>query len=451
LKKILIKNNKRAGFYSAFLCLCIFSSLSCASTQPTVQPQINSLMIAQRYPQALNMLGRNPLVYGSNNRLLFLYDLGLVNHQYGHYDESIRIFEKAKTIYDELYTRSLARIGASWVWNDYTLPYRGEDYERVHLNIFQALNYAALGDVSEALVEARDVNSILNAINLQYPEKKKNAYKEDAFARLLMGILYEMSGNPWDRQEAYVSYRKALDIYESDYQDRYDVAVPQILKESLLSLSKVFSEKDYQEYRSQFGSVSVHPYKERNQQAEVVLVQSFGLAPIKVVGYFIVPVPDMPVAKVAFPRYKKRYYYQEDQYLIARDKNSGREFRKPMEIGQDIEKIALKNLEDRKVRVMVKAVARAAAKVLVEKEIEKSIEKKHGEDSADWFRVGSSLYNLYTEQADLRSWQTLPAQIRLSRLTLPPGDYCIFLDSEEFADISIKSGQKKLLLIHSPQ
>jgi len=76
--------------------------------------------------------------------------------------------------------------------NDLTLPYEGEDFETVLINVVAALNYVLLNQWDDALVEARKVDHKLNVINDRYD--KKNVYKEDAFARYLSGILYEGKG-----------------------------------------------------------------------------------------------------------------------------------------------------------------------------------------------------------------------------------------------------------------
>ena len=44
------------------------------------------------------------------------------------------------------------------------------------------------------------------------------------------------------------------------------------------------------------------------------------------------------------------------------------------------------------------------------------------------FGLLSSIYNFYSEQADLRSWQSLPAQIRVARLFLRPGHRHLLLE-----------------------
>ena len=132
----------------AFLLSLFFAG--CASS-PAIQPQINSLVVAERFDQALKILEQNKEGYGKNNELLFLLDEAMVLHLSGEFEKSIAAFAQAKEKFDVLYTRSLSRITASLIINDYTMPYRGEDFERVMINIFQALNYVMIGNIEEGV------------------------------------------------------------------------------------------------------------------------------------------------------------------------------------------------------------------------------------------------------------------------------------------------------------
>ncbi len=79
------------------------------------------------------------------------------------------------------------------------------------LNYYKALNYINLGRYDEALVECRRINIKLNQLNDKYKDKK-NKYSGDAFAHLLMGIIYDASK---DYNNAFIAYRNALEVYET--------------------------------------------------------------------------------------------------------------------------------------------------------------------------------------------------------------------------------------------
>lgn len=424
---------------------------SCATVPPSVQPQVNTLVVAERFPQALKVLEDGEKAYGKNNELLYKLDQGLVLHLAGRYAESITVFEQAKRLYDELYTRSLTRISGSWLWNDYALPYRGEDFERVLVNIFQAVNFAALGQWDEALVEARDVDRVLTAINDQYGASQKNAYREDAFARLLSGLLYETAGGRQNLNDALIDYRKALTAYDQDYQPRYGVEAPLVLKQNLLATAQYFQDDDAAVLRRRWPDLKFPAMADKGRRATIYLIHYSGLSPVKVQDSVVLPVPDGSLVKMAFPKYEPRYnaYEPARGTLTARETGGPAIFVEESQTGEDIAGLAVQNLADRRLRVMAKAVLRPLGKYLAERAAERKVEDRAGRTSAGFFQLGAGLYNLFSEQADLRCWQTLPAQIRIARLVLDPGDYQLSFGDRDLGAVSLQAGETKFYVVRT--
>lgn len=433
--KTFIRNSRQyIGFlFLPFLCSC--------ATAPSIQPQINQLVLAGRINKALAIIDNQPEAYGSHNKLLYLLDHGLLLHLSKNYKESISVFDQAKLEFDHLFTKSLTKMAGTWVINDYAAPYRGEDFERVALNIFQALNYANSGYIEDALVEARDVDSKLNAINSQYSIDYKSVYKEDAFARFLMGILYEIGGTKDDLNDAFISYIKAAEVYELNYTQNYGLNTPSILKENILTTVELMGPLEFQKYRRNNKDVQFFSLQEKKRKAEVYLIQYNGFSPIKVQDSVPIPLPDRHIIKLAFPRYISRVWQIKSSRLKAKSEFK-EEFLAETELCQDISAIARRDLANRKARVIAKAVLRPAGKYFIEKELGKNIRKRYGEDSAEGFTFISNLYNLSSEQADLRSWQTLPAEIRIARLLLDQGTYEFTV--ENFNDEKKKIREVKL-------
>ena len=430
-----------------FLILALSLS-SCASVM-TVEPQVNRLASSGRYAQALEVLNDRQAVYGKHNQLLFLLEKGMVLHLNGQYRESIPVFEDAKRLAEELYTESVSKIAASWVINDYALPYQGEDFERVMVNIFQALNYAALQDFESALVEARDVDSRLAAVNAQYPPGQKNVYREDAFARLLAGILYESEGSYSGLNDAFISYEKAYQAYTRDYREQYGVEPPRVLLENLCTMAGWMGDASAEEYKALLPGQDCPDLKKKAQQGEVIIIQYHGLSPVKRPETVLVPLPGGYVSSFSFPKYSKRPGADGARMISVRNQR-GDVVRSQTETGQDISRIAIKNLADRKARILLKGVARPIGRYFIEKHIENEIAEKHGKEESRWFPLLAGFFNLAVEQADLRSWQTLPAEIRVARFMLDPGHYAVYLDPDILlGKVTLAPGQKRFILFRS--
>jgi hypothetical protein len=96
------------------------------------------------------------------------------------------------------------------------------------------------------------------------------------------------------------------------------------------------------------------------------------------------------------------------------------------ELAEDITAIASKALDERVAMIYLKSGGRALLKFLAAEKMKSEL-KKDDKSTAKNF-LGSLAIDLVmgaTEQADLRTWRTLPAQIQLARLNLAPGYYTL--------------------------
>ena len=191
--------------YTSIVTLIIISACGPATHH---YAQVNVHLVEERYEEADKVIEDQEKKYGKRNLVLYDFDRALTLHLAGRYKESNGFLERAENRIDELYTKSITSEISAMFTNDNRLPYEGEDFEKVMVNILGALNYVYLGEWDEALVEGRKVDLKLNLINDRY--EKKNIYKEDAFARYLSGILFESQG---ELNDAFIAYRKAFEAY----------------------------------------------------------------------------------------------------------------------------------------------------------------------------------------------------------------------------------------------
>ena len=148
--------------------------------------------------------------YGTKGRLLYDMDRGMVLQLAGQYRQSSEALEQAEEEVERLYTRTIRSETAAFLTNDNVLPYEGDAYEHVLINVIKALNYASQGQLQEALVEARRIDHRLNVLSDRVKETSK--YRNDGFARYLSGILYEATG---DLNNAFIAYRNAYEAYRA--------------------------------------------------------------------------------------------------------------------------------------------------------------------------------------------------------------------------------------------
>lgn len=426
------------------LCAGILA-VSCASLDP-LQSQVESLLISHQTTQALQRIeGAREKGYGRRNRLLYELDRGLVLTLAERWAEATGAFENAKNILDELYTASLTAEAGSFMINDLTLPYAGEDFEAAQVHYFEAKCYAGQGKFEEALVEARQTDLLLNRLNDRYDEHK-NVYREDAFLRYFSALLWEAAGHPND---ALIADEKAWEAYTGSYAEAgYATPPPEGLRADLLRLSAALGIRA-DAWRGTLGESDSQPIP--HGWGEVVLFHESGFAPRKVENRITVPMPDGYLLPVALPRFERR-----PPALTRVELRAGEEGPSARgEFVQDLEGIAVKNLEDRMLRVTAKAIARATAKYLAAKAAQKETKKQTGDDekAKNVFRLMNALHAAM-ERADTRSWRLLPARIHVARLRLPAGTHDLLArasgaggvgEDHAFPSVSVPAGGKVFL------
>lgn len=450
------KEAHRAAPYRPVVLVTLLSVLLLAACAPKVNYSLlEGYVRADDCDRATGYVEGRADKYGPNRKLLFLLDAATVKMLCDDFEGSNRYFHEAEELAEALWTKSITREAASFIVNDYTIPYSGEDFERALINLFAALNYAVMGRLEEALVECRRLDANLSVYNQKY--EKKNVYKEDAFGRYLSGLIYESVG---ELDDAYIDYRKSFEAFQ-DYGRNYGTAAPSALLEDLVRVgrrtgrveelalllgdSPVPEEDEISREYDAAGGPEGGVDGPEEGHARIILIGFSGFAPVKEESKIVVPTSAGPIA-VAFPRYRVQPPGCQSMRLLAHSPGGTREA--PAQLVEDINRIAVKSLEDRMGRVIAKVAARAVVKQVAIDAATRGIEDK---DTRDLSRYLLNVLNVFVEKADTRSWRTLPGEIYLARLDVPEGSYqieALHCGSETgIADeISLKKGETRFFL-----
>ena len=187
------------------------------------------------YQSALNATANNKFLKKKRNSLLYHLELGRLFHLKGQYEESNKHLNFADDLMD--YQNSLADFAASVLINSSAKKYRAEDFEKILIHYYKALNYSYLNQTEDALVEVRRINLKEQELS----ENGKRKYNKDAFGHLLMGQIYERAH---EYNNAFIAYRNAYEAYTDDYV-KLGAHAPSQLKLDLLKtayLSGLYSE-----------------------------------------------------------------------------------------------------------------------------------------------------------------------------------------------------------------
>jgi len=158
-----------------------FLFLSCASTSAAYR-KIDSAVYQNDFERGIAeiVIGqeKNRPIYPEKNAVSLFLDKGILEHYAGNYSSSSRDLENAERLIRESFTKSITGEIASYIANDNTKEYPGEDYEDIYLNVFNALNYYHNNNPEEAMVEIRKItmpNGKLDLLSRKYEEGNKSA------------------------------------------------------------------------------------------------------------------------------------------------------------------------------------------------------------------------------------------------------------------------------------
>lgn len=390
--------------------------------------------------------------YGSKSRVLYGMDRGMTLQLAGDYQQSNAVLEQAEDEVERLYTKSIRTETAAFLLNDTLLPYEGDPHEQVLINVLKALNYAQLGLWQDALVEARRIDHRLNVITDR--TKDKEAYRDDAFARYVSGILYESIG---DINNAFIAYRKAYETYEASRGWSRTPAPKQLREDVLRTAEALHLTQELTDYQRIFSGTTWENSQALQQLAQVVVISYNGRAPRKEDQFLDLPISldalqlvllnrgfsqtnrhgnraadavlyglNGRVVRVALPRLvsQKTRVPTDRVDLVGED---GARRTVETELVHNVTALADKALSDRMAGITVKALARAALKFSLAEGATRGAQQAAGKDAAPWvgLAVGLLTHGLAvgTEEADKRSWQTLPDEFHLARAWVPPGRY----------------------------
>ena len=322
---------------------------------------------------------------------------GMLRQMKGDYKGSNEIFEVAKNKIEELYGVSVSEQTGALIVNDTLRSYSGDRYEQVLLHAYMAMNYLKLNDLDSARVEMLQADVKMQ----EWGEEPE----EDPFVRYLSGLIYEALG---EKDQALVAYRKAKQAYQASNQN---IGVPDVLKKDLLRLlSEEGLKNELRALKKEFKLKSFKASSTSKKMGELVVVLSAGLAPVRGEASITVPSGDEVVdtVKIAIPK-----YFNSSPIFSAN--LSARGVSASLELVEDVDALARAALDSDLPIITARAVVRA----LVKHKTQKKVKEERGE----LMGFLATVTNLVTEQADTRSWTSLPRTIQLTRIKLPTGSH----------------------------
>jgi uncharacterized protein len=386
----------------------------------------------EHFEQAMENLDKSRIASSSQDYVLYKMERGMLAYLNQKYSSAIQELKSADDKIEELYTTSLTRTAATFIINDSMSDYSGEAHERVLLPLFASIAYFANQEPNKARAEIRRTYELLNA--LQEENKGKNSFKRDAFAHYLSGFVYE-SQKEWDA--AIVEYRTALESLEGELPSSEAI---ELIGASLGSLAEYRKRPDMIKLAQKaYPSGSWEKLQDLKDKGEILVIYECGKSSIKVPQDFFLPLGDSLV-RISFPVYVRQTFLSQGATVTLNGERAGRTL-----LLEDIDEMARKSLEDRRLKDFAKMTARLIAKGALNKKLS---------DANPLLGLVMNVTSLITETADTRSWTSLPANLQVLRKSIPSHSDVIVRIEPQYGKpferiLNVKPGEKRLLRIRT--
>jgi hypothetical protein len=376
---------------------------------------------------------------------------GMVNYMQGDYDSCIDkwlVAERMMEKFDRRPVVSVREIGeniGTLAINDYLMTYQGMTYERVLLHIYLALAYIMKNDPEGARIELKKAEQVQKDGFERWKEKRSKqlrgypeasnieekmldvyhsrygmtenftSFSLNPLAFYLSGWLYEKEGYP---DEALIDYKRIWDLGIKTESLEHKIEDLGRSMEFSFRSSRRDTDKKY-------GSLFII-----HQQGLIPALEELRI-PLVIRGSFVMMA--IPVYPNASPLKMGLRVRSGDTEIETREL-------------VNVYSLAKESLKERVPGIAVRELARMILKANASRQM-----SKRGGTLAS---MVTTIYNVVSEKADLRSWLMIPLSIQVGQIRLPQGRHCINLDlvgspASTKVEVEIQAGGYHILDVRS--
>jgi hypothetical protein len=388
--------------------------------------------------------GRRPL-YPEKNAVSLYLDKGLLEHYAGNYKDSAQDLIQAERLIQEAFTKSVTADIASYIANDNTKEYPGEDYEDLYINVFNALNFYNNGNTEGALVEIRKLtlsSEKLDMLSRKYEERTKSAgdYLMNGLNKIGLRVNPQLpQGNPVNfSNSALARYLSVLFYLDDRNEDSARIEFDQ-LKAAFTANSKVY----YNPIPKSIDGMRTIP----SGKARLNIIGFAGLSPVKEEKDFglLAPLePPFSVMKLKLPVLKKRP--SAIKRIEVEVQGQGKF---ELELLEDMTAVTEETYNARFANMFFKTYVRILLKNAAAAIAAEQVSKKAGGLAGLGAFVAGKVAADASESADIRMGRYLPDKAYVGAIDLEPGTYTIKVNFgrsiKEFKDVNVKAGRINLI------
>ena len=421
--------------------LVLFCS-ACAAPSLRFKTEVNQLVSSGQFKQAEEqILSKQKKYYKNKDAALFYLDRASLLHDAGQPAESDQLFSSAQDVIDALYAKSVTGSLGRLVINDLTAPYYAANYERALTYYYRAVNFLEQSDLASAAVEMRRAVFFLDELR----GTKRSGYNDDPFVQYFASLIFESVGQ---RSDARICRQNAQNAYER-LGEKLKIAMPEF---SVPANADAYGEVIFLHYNGRL------PLK-KTQTFQVAWDRALAMAssPAESTDHVAPEVQNALAAGIygsavtlSFPVLENQPYRVASSWVLA----GGQVY--TTQKTADFSALAKLDLEEKMPGILFRTATRAVVKKVA------AVQARHLAASAADSDTTGDLAGMFVsalgaalEKADTRQWFTLPAEVRMTRIFVKPGNQNIrvlfrdgngnIIGEHTFENISVPRGGRVFL------
>lgn len=398
---------------------------------------------------------------GGKDEVIWRLEEATILRTAGKYDESNAAFDRAQETIDRYATEAKVKVGAeagALLSNQASLPYRGRSYDGIMLNTYRALNFVAKHELDKARVEIiRAYQRQQDAVedNRRRIERTEEALREDKERRRI------------EKAEKDPAFRGSVkDVYSSldsvkayaDYVNPFTVYL-----DGLLFMAGALDNSDLERARKSFERAAAFAENNRFVQADLEALEAAARGkPVGKVTYVILENGRAPVrnqVRIDIPLFFTRLSYlgaafptlelQGGQLGALKVSAGGAtETTAPL---ASIDSVVALDFKNELPTIITKTIAATVTKGAAAYAVNEAANQQGGGLAGLISQLGTAVYQLAVNIADLRTWTTLPKEFQICRIPTP-ADRKVELQavgSAQHAVVTLDEGLVNLIYVRS--
>jgi len=401
----------------------IFFLLSCA-TNPAEYKDIDSSIENNKYAAAADEItarqGSKKPLYSEKNAIMLFLDKGMLEYYAGDNKKSSQSLQEAERLIEEAYTKSITAGFMSYILNDNTKDYPGEDFEDIYINIFNALNYYKMGDPDGALVEIRKLSAANGKLDMlagkyDYKDPRSGASLEELAQKEAAGA-EPPKGTKVEFNNCALARYLAILFYLADGNDDGARIEYEQLQMAFLTNRAV--------YKNPIPRIAAQLNNVPKGKAMLNIIAFSGLSPVKEEEIIMYPFPmfQFPILTTANFKLPKMVQRPSKIDRIEVVVNSNNKFN--LELLEDMSAVVEETFANRYANIVLKTYLRTIMKYVAVGVAAAEAERR-GQNSGLILAgvLAAKIAFDATERADIRMSRYFPGKAYVGGIILDPGTY----------------------------